>query len=121
VRHQAKLTSVLDMHVSFTAIHLSLDWLPRHCFRDEAKNRYYSVKYGPGVEAPNLQIPLNEYPVDRQLAAPVDSCWGWPAFYQPHRLEITPHPIHAHRWAVFEREVFRVFREDGTNRRVRSI
>src|SRR5579872_782747 len=42
----------------------------------------------------DLQIPLNECPVDRQLCRRYGQLLGSPAFHlPPHRLEVTLHPI----------------------------
>jgi hypothetical protein len=63
----------------------------------------------------NLQIPLNECPVDRQLCRRWGQLLGSPAFHlPPHRLEVTLHPINTNRKAVFKQEVSRVSSEDRT-------
>jgi hypothetical protein len=55
------------------------------------------------VDAPrqvfrNLQILLNECPVDHQLCRRCGQLLGSPAFHlPPHRLEVTLHPINANR------------------------
>lgn len=63
----------------------------------------------------DVKVAFNERTIDDQLCCRCNQLLSAPSFYlSPHRFEVTLHTVNANREAVFEREVFRVFREDGT-------